>query len=78
MDEKSKRSVCKTGGNEINPKHCSHLHFREIYSSENFEYLRTCDAFPAGIPLDIFHGERSHLAPVLGDNGICYEPSDNG
>lgn len=34
---------------------------------------RTCAAFPAGIPDEIWQAWRAHRAPIDGDNGIQYE-----
>ncbi len=36
----------------------------------------TCDAFPAGIPQDIFDGAL-HDEPREGDHGIQFEPKDH-
>lgn len=36
--------------------------------------LTECDAFPEGIPQDIFSGEKDHTEPIEGDNGIQWQP----
>lgn len=33
-----------------------------------------CDAFPQGIPGEVFSNEISHRKPIEGDGGIRYEP----
>lgn len=34
---------------------------------------RTCKAFPAGIPSEIWRGENPHTEPYEGDQGIQYQ-----
>ncbi len=42
--------------------HCRHLD----YGSKNFP---ACEAYPAGIPMDIWHGERLHKRPLADQVG---------
>ena len=35
-----------------------------------------CEAFPQGIPEEIWVGEFDHTKPYPGDNGIRFEPKD--
>jgi hypothetical protein len=35
---------------------------------------RECDAFPGGIPSEIWEGETDHRVPFSGDQGIRFEP----
>jgi hypothetical protein len=34
----------------------------------------TCEAFPGGIPDEIFHFGNRHTKPFKGDHGIQFEP----
>jgi hypothetical protein len=45
--------------------YCRHLRSRS-----------TCDAYPAGIPMVILAGERSHIEPFIGDGGVVFERYD--
>jgi hypothetical protein len=36
-------------------------------------HKRTCEAFPEGIPAEIWKGEKNHKAPYPGDNGILFK-----
>lgn len=40
--------------------------------------LGECEAFPGGIPQEIFTGERDHTEPIEGDNGIQWKPLNEG
>jgi hypothetical protein len=35
-----------------------------------------CDAFPNGIPMEIWKGQNDHREPFPGDGGIVFEPID--
>lgn len=54
---------------------CRHLH--EVTDEQIFgDEKQTCEAFPYGIPDEIFHGGVEHTDPYKGDNGIQYEPNE--
>lgn len=40
------------------------------------EDLYTCEAFPAGIPDEIWFGRHDHKTPYPGDNGVTFERKD--
>jgi len=46
---------------------CKHFHLEDIK-------INSCDAFPEGIPEEIWRGDNDHKKPYPGDNGIQYEP----
>ena len=39
----------------------------------HYKMLGECDAFPNGIPKDIFTGKIDHTKPYAGDHGIQYK-----
>lgn len=39
--------------------------------------LRTCDAFPDGIPHAIVMSKHNHREPFAGDNGLLFDPNDD-
>lgn len=45
---------------------CKHRHLFEDYNC--------CDAFPDGIPEEIWVGKHKHQTPYEGDHGIVFEP----
>ncbi|TQD23543.1 hypothetical protein [Methanolobus vulcani] len=45
---------------------CMHLHFTA-------DMKHTCDAFPDGIPEEIWKGDNDHTKPYSGDNGLLFE-----
>ena len=38
--------------------------------------LISCEAFPGGIPDEIWTGRNDHVSAYPGDGGILYEPAD--
>ena len=56
---------------------CKHFYkHKEEYKDDPRSAFR-CDAFPDGIPRDIYLGKVPHNKPVEGDNGIVYERKVN-
>ncbi len=51
-------------------QHCRHFHGGEEYFDEPFV---SCEAYPEGIPGEIFEGEVLHRESYRGDNGIIFE-----
>jgi len=50
--------------------HCKHMHDGEEYFCQPFV---SCEAFPDGIPGEIFEGENLHRERYRGDRGIRFE-----
>lgn len=50
---------------------CVHYHW------ERSAGLRTCDAFPGGIPSEIYQNRVPHEQTYPGDNGITFEEDPN-
>jgi len=48
-----------------------------VYCKHKYENDIRCEAFPDGIPKEIFFtSEIDHREPYEGDNGIQFEPND--
>lgn len=52
-------------------KLCKHFSIKRSIDSG----FPVCDAFPDGIPVDIWKGDNNHTKPYLGDRGIQFEQS---
>lgn len=50
---------------------CKHFSIRGTIDSG----IHVCDAFPDGIPDEIWQGNNNHTKPYLGDHGIQFEQS---
>ena len=50
------------------------VHFRGSFEKRT----PSCDAFPLGIPMEIWEGEFDHNNPFNEDRGIRFEPSIEG
>ena len=51
---------------------CKHLHVKSLY-----EDMITCEAFPGGIPVDIFFEAKDHTKLIDGDSGIVFEEKED-
>jgi hypothetical protein len=54
--------------------HCKHL--RKSQLNPNGTHHNTCDAFPEGIPDEIWRGDNDHRASYAGDHGIRFEKKE--
>lgn len=52
------------------------LRCRHFIFDEKDVYKHVCDAFPDGIPDEIWRGDNDHKKPYPGDHGIQYEAID--
>lgn len=50
--------------------HCKRF-IRDVFAD-----LNNCDAFPGGIPDEIFWGKNLHKEAYPGDHGIRFDPED--
>lgn len=53
--------------------HCKHMHDGEEYFCQPYV---SCEAFPDGIPGEIFEGENLHKKAFRGDKGIRFEEAN--
>lgn len=52
---------------------CRHRHWGDRGTSD-WQKGETCDAYPDGIPLEIWNGNHNHQTPYPGDHGIQFTP----
>ena len=51
--------------------YCRHNRYESVDTAAGL--VGVCDAFPDGIPIEIFAGGYDHRQPFAGDEGITFE-----
>lgn len=74
MSTKPQAGICRFGPDPKHPRPCRHLRQEGVLETTTYGVYGTCDAFPDGIPANVYYGESSHVEHVAGDRGIKYEP----
>ena len=46
----------------------------QCISCNRYQMLKTCEAFPDGIPQEIYEGSHDHTQPFEGDQGLLFTP----
>lgn len=63
----------KTRGDRFSTLAVTDVSFNQCSQCKHFKTALRCEAFPNGIPMEIFSGKVNHYKPVKGDNGITFE-----
>ena len=64
---------------KTNCEKCMRLSLNRYAEAEDSgELVRTCAAFPDGIPADIWSGKTPHDSPIEGDGGVVFKEHRGG